>query len=62
MNDNYPNGLKGYVEKAIALLQMSAKGESTFADWKVDVPKGHSLQYGTIFMEETERYGISSIP
>ena len=61
LNDNYPDGIPGYVLNAQRLLKAASAGENPIAGVKsIEVPVGHKLEYAEGRFAEFEAMGLAS--
>ena len=61
LQGGYPGGIPGYVAQARKLLQAAGAGDNPMADVeRIEVPVGHTLEYGTDHFVELERRGLAN--
>jgi len=61
LDESYPTGLAGYIERSRELLGKSAKGLNPLDDWKPSVPIGKTFTVGTKEYEDTEALGKAEL-
>lgn len=61
LNQNYPGGLKAYVERARVLLEAAKNGENSLDGWIPSVPQGISLEPCTERFNELEIAGQAAL-